>query len=78
MADGSGERDYRKKALVGLRPDPEHRGCDIFTRRVRDITPVLTLKTYGAFVPSGADRAHWEQEVTKAEERRGRARQAIQ
>lgn len=37
MDDGSGERDYRRKALVGLRPDPEHRGCDIFTRRVRDI-----------------------------------------
>ena len=37
MDDGSGERDYRREALVGLRPDPEHRGCDIFTRRVRDI-----------------------------------------
>jgi hypothetical protein len=37
MDDGSGERDDRRKALVGLRPDPEHRGCDIFTRRVRDI-----------------------------------------
>jgi hypothetical protein len=37
MDDGSGERDYRRKALVGLRPDPEHRGCDIFTRRLRDI-----------------------------------------
>ena len=37
MDDGSGEGDYRRPALVSLRPDPEHRGCDIFTRRFQDI-----------------------------------------
>jgi hypothetical protein len=37
MDDGSGEGDYRRAALVSLRPDPDHRGCDIFTRRFRDI-----------------------------------------
>jgi hypothetical protein len=31
---------------------------------------VTTLKTYGALVSTGEDRAHWEHEVTKAEERR--------
>jgi len=37
MNDGSGKRDHRRTALVGLRSDPEHCGCDIFTRRFRDI-----------------------------------------
>jgi hypothetical protein len=37
MDDGSEEGDYRRAALVGLRPDSEHGGCDIFTRRIRDI-----------------------------------------
>ncbi len=37
MDDGSEERDYRRAALVRLRSDPEHRGCDIITRRSRDI-----------------------------------------
>jgi hypothetical protein len=37
MDDGSGERDYRQSALVALRSDPEHHGCDLFTRRFRDI-----------------------------------------
>ena len=37
MDDGSEEGDYRRAALVGLRPDSEHDGCDIFTRRIRDI-----------------------------------------
>jgi integrase len=33
-------------------------------------TPMLTLTTYGPFVPTGADRAYWERQVTKAETRR--------
>jgi hypothetical protein len=37
MNDGSEKRDHRRTALVGLRSDPEHCGCDIFTRRFRDI-----------------------------------------
>ena len=37
MDDGSGEGDYRRAALPSLRPDPEHGGCDIFTRRFQDI-----------------------------------------
>ena len=37
MDDGAEEGDYRRAALVGLRPDPEHGGCDIFSRRFRDI-----------------------------------------
>ena len=37
MDDGSEEGDYRRAAWVGLRPDSEHSGCDIFTRRIRDI-----------------------------------------
>lgn len=37
MDDGSAEGDYRRAALVGLRPDPEHGGYDTFTRRPRDI-----------------------------------------
>jgi len=43
---------------------------EVVRRQLGHSTPVLTLKTYGAFVPSGEDRAHWEREVTKAEERR--------
>jgi hypothetical protein len=31
---------------------------------------MLTLTTYGPFVPTGADRAYWERQVTKAETRR--------
>ena len=37
MDDGSEDGDYRGAAWVGLRPDPEHGRCDIFTRRIRDI-----------------------------------------
>ncbi len=33
-------------------------------------TPMLTLQTYGAFIPSGADRAHWEAQTTKHEAKR--------
>lgn len=37
MNDGSEEGDYRRAALVRLRPDSEHGECDIFNRRFRDI-----------------------------------------
>ena len=37
MNDGSGKRDHRRTALVGLRSDPEHCGCDIVTRGMRDM-----------------------------------------
>jgi integrase len=30
----------------------------------------MTLDTYGAFLPSGADRQHWRGKVTEAEARR--------
>jgi integrase len=43
---------------------------EVVRRQLGHSTPILTLQTYGAFVPSGEDRAHWEREVTKAEERR--------
>jgi integrase len=33
-------------------------------------TPTLTLKTYGAFMPQGADRAHWAEVVERDHERR--------
>lgn len=33
-------------------------------------TPILTLKTYGAFIPTGADRAKWDRQVTKDLKRR--------
>lgn len=33
-------------------------------------TPMLTLDTYGAFIPQGTDRDHWEAEATKLDERR--------
>ena len=43
---------------------------EVVRRQLGHSTPVLTLKTYGAFVPTGEDRAHWEKQVTKAEKRR--------
>ena len=36
-------------------------------------TPMLTLQTYGAFIPTGEERAPWTQHVTKAEEQRTKA-----
>lgn len=33
-------------------------------------TPMLTLTTYGPFIPTGADRAFWESRTTQHEERR--------
>jgi integrase len=33
-------------------------------------TPMLTLTTYGPFIPTGADRAYWEEQTTKHEARR--------
>jgi integrase len=33
-------------------------------------TPVLTLKVYGAFMPQGADRAHWRDVVEQDQQRR--------
>jgi integrase len=42
----------------------------VVRRQLGHSTPVLTLKTYGAFVPTGEDRAHWERQVTRAEKRR--------
>ena len=44
MDDGAAEGAYRRVPGVDLRPDPEHRGCDIFTRRVRDIYSPPTAK----------------------------------
>lgn len=38
-------------------------------------TPMLTLTTYGAFIPTGQDRAHWEKQVTKSEQRRSGSNQ---
>lgn len=32
-------------------------------------SPMLTLTKYGRFLPSAADRAHWEQEATKTDQR---------
>lgn len=33
-------------------------------------TPILTLKTYGAFIPKGDDRKRWEKQVTDDRKRR--------
>lgn len=33
-------------------------------------TPMLTLTTYGPFIPTGADRAYWEEQTAKHEARR--------
>lgn len=33
-------------------------------------TPILTLRTYGAFIPTGDDRKKWEQQVTDDQQRR--------
>jgi integrase len=33
-------------------------------------TPMLTLSTYGAFIPTGADREKWEREVEADQKRR--------
>ena len=43
---------------------------EVVRRQLGHSTPMLTLQTYGAFVPRGVDRAHWEKQVTKAERRR--------
>jgi integrase len=43
---------------------------EVVRRQLGHSTPMLTLQTYGAFVPSGEDRAHWEKQVTEAEGRR--------
>lgn len=45
-------------------------------RQLGHSTPMLTLTTYGQFIPTGEDRAHWEREVTKAEKRRTKERGA--
>jgi hypothetical protein len=42
---------------------------ELVRRQLGHSTPVLTLKTYGAFVPSGEDRARWEGVV--ADDKRG-------
>jgi integrase len=39
-------------------------------------TPVLTLKTYGAFIPTGQDRARWEAQTTQDSARRSAGRSA--
>lgn len=39
-------------------------------RQLGHSTPMLTLNTYGAFIPTGEDRAHWESQTTAAEARR--------
>lgn len=46
---------------------------EVVRRQLGHSTPVLTLRTYGAFVPSGLDRARWEREVTLDERRRHRS-----
>jgi len=37
-------------------------------------TPMLTLGTYGAFIPNAEDRAHWREHVAAAEARRREVR----
>jgi integrase len=39
-------------------------------------TPVLTLQTYGAFIPTGQDRARWEAQTTQDSARRSAGRSA--
>jgi integrase len=39
-------------------------------------TPVLTLRTYGAFIPTGQDRAKWEAQTTQDSARRSAASSA--
>lgn len=41
-------------------------------------TPILTLTTYGPFIPTGADRAHWEEQTTKHEAKRRGVQQGVQ
>jgi integrase len=45
----------------------------VVQRQLGHSTPMLTLQTYGAFIPTGEDRAHWTQHVTLAEARRTKA-----
>lgn len=52
---------------ANLCPDGE----EVVRRQLGHSTPMLTLQTYGMFIPTGEDRTHWEREVTKAEKRRG-------
>ena len=35
---------------------------EVVRRQLGHSTPMLTLKIYGAFVPTGEDRAHWTQQ----------------
>jgi integrase len=44
---------------------------EVVRRQLGHSTPILTLQIYGAFVPTGEDRAHWTQHVARAETRRG-------
>jgi integrase len=43
---------------------------ELVRRQLGHSTPVLTLKTYGAFIPSGDDRAKWEGVVAADQARR--------
>jgi integrase len=43
---------------------------ELVRRQLGHSTPVLTLKTYGAFIPSGEDRAKWDGVVAADQARR--------
>jgi integrase len=43
---------------------------EVVRRQLGHSTPMLTLQTYGAFIPTGEDRAHWEKQVTRDGQRR--------
>jgi len=46
---------------------------ELVRRQLGHSTPVLTLKTYGAIIPSGDDRAKWEGVVAADQARRREA-----
>jgi integrase len=43
---------------------------ELVRRQLGHSTPVLTLKTYGAFIPTAEDRVKWEAMVQADTERR--------
>jgi integrase len=47
---------------------------ELVRRQLGHSSPVLTLKTYGAFIPSGEDRARWEGVVAADQARRREAK----
>lgn len=47
---------------------------EVVRRQLGHSTPVLTLKTYGQFIPSGEDRAKWEAAVVSDQARRREAK----